>query len=872
MKNILVIDGNSILNRAFYGVRPLSTHTGIPTNAVFGAVNIITRQLDALKPDYVAVAFDLKEPTFRHKLYGEYKAGRRPTPDDLKVQFPHFKEVLRAMGLHVLELPGYEADDIQGTVAAFTNILPDSRAYVLSGDRDLFQLIGDHTTVLYAGTETVAYDRAKFGEKYPGITPEQFVDLKALMGDSSDNIPGVAGVGEKTALKLMSAFGSLDGIYANIDDASIAKGVREKLINSRDNAYLSQTLARIMTTVPLGLTPEDIAWHGLHRGALYRKLTELELTQFINRFRLTAADVAEEAQESAQPSQPVSDTTGALTTTEAAEESKPAAAEATEGCTHPVTYHDATLEEVVSFNGKFAFQLMLDGIYLSDGRRHLRYTGELTDLSPLFASGNEIACYEGKNLLHTLHKCGISTNAKMLDISLYAYLLDSAAGTTTLANLAGAFLGIAIDDTTPAAHVVYTLESLLSVKIEEIHCTSLLHDIELPLMPILAEMEEHGFLIDREGLENYGDELRAGADKCMAKIEEMVGHTFNLNSPKQLGVVLYEELGLPSPKKKSGSYPTDAETLEKLRPLHPVIDEILLYRQLTKLYSTYAVGLIAAADRTGRIHTDFKQALTATGRLSSAEPNLQNIPIRTPLGREMRRYFIPGDGCVLVDADYSQIELRLLAVLSGDENMTRAFQSGEDIHTLTAASAFRVPIEEVTPTLRKSAKAINFGIVYGISAFSLSGDLGITVGEAKQYIENYMQTYPSISTYLDETVAHASEVGYTETLFARRRYIRELSSSNGAVRAFGRRIAMNAPLQGTAADVMKLAMVRVYRALKEELPSAHLIMQVHDELVVECPKEDATRAAEILKREMEGVADFAVPLTADVIIGNNWLK
>ncbi len=860
MKKILVIDGNSILNRAFYGVRPLSTHTGIPTNAIFGAVNMITRQLDALKPDYVAIAFDLKAPTFRHKMYADYKAGRRPTPDDLKVQFPHFKEVLRAMGIHVLELAGYEADDIQGTVASYASLLPDAHAYVLSGDRDLFQLIGDRTTVLYAGTETIAYDRAKFGEKYEGITPEQFVDLKALMGDSSDNIPGVAGVGEKTALKLMSTFGSLDGIYANIEDPCIAKGVREKLKNSRDNAYLSQTLARIETDVPLGTTPEDIAWHGFRRGALYKKLSELELTQFITRFRLTASDAENE--------EPPAETDPSTKSSPAVieEAAVPVAR------IHPVTYCAVSANEANQLRGKFAFQLSLDGIYLSDGTQHLCYTGDLIDLAPLFANGNRIICFDGKKLLHLLHKSKISTDCEMLDISLYAYLLDSSAGVSTLPNLAGSFLGVAIDESTPAAHILYALESLLYIKIEEINCTSLLNNVELPLLPILTEMEEHGFLIDRDGLETYGDNLRAEADKIVARIEEMVGHTFNLNSPKQLGTVLYEELGLPSPKKKSGSYPTDADTLNKLRAQHPIIEEILLYRQLTKLYSTYAVGLLAAADAEGRVHTDFKQALTATGRLSSAEPNLQNIPIRTPLGREMRRYFIPAEGCLLVDADYSQIELRLLAVLSGDESMTRAFHSGLDIHTTTAASAFRIPPEEVTPALRKSAKAINFGIVYGISAYSLSEDLGITTSEAKAYIESYMQTYPSIGTYLDDTVKRAAEVGYTETLYGRRRYIRELSAANGMVRAFGKRIAMNAPLQGTAADIMKLAMVRVYRALKEELPSAHLIMQVHDELVVECPAADAPRAAEILKREMEGVAALPVPLTADVQIGENWLK
>ena len=838
MKNILVIDGNSIINRAYYGVRPLSTRDGRPTNAVFGTLNIIGRQLEAIHPDYAAVAFDVKSPTFRHKIYDAYKAGRRETPEDLLAQFAPVKECLAAMGLTVLELPGYEADDIQGTVSAWVESLPEGHAYILSGDRDLFQLIDDRTTVLYAGQETKAFDRAAFREKYPGIEPEQFVDLKALMGDASDNIPGVAGVGEKTALKLIAAYGSIDGVYAHIEDKEIANGVREKLKNSRDNAYLSLALARILREAPLTVTLEDIAYHGMQSDRLYRILSDLELNSIINRLHLAPG-------ESAAP-----------VATDAA-----------------VTYREVSREEALAFSGKFAFQRLNDICYLSDGTTHVCCHSAPEAFAPLFTAPNKILCYDGKKLWHTLRNAGIRPTASLLDISLYAYVADASLGTRDPQRLAADLLGKSIEPDAPYAHILPELESTLYKTVCEHGAEKLLTDVELPLLPILAEMETVGFRIDTDGLRAYGVELNAMAEKYAASVQAMAGHPFNLNSPKQLGEVLFEEMKLPAPKKKKSGYSTDAETLEKLKGVHPIAEEILLYRQLSKLYSTYAVGLLTAADATGRLHTDFKQSLTATGRLSSAEPNLQNIPIRTPAGREFRRYFIPSDGYVLVDADYSQIELRLLAILSGDEAMIRAFSSGTDIHTMTAASAFRIPPEEVTPALRKSAKAINFGIVYGISAFSLSQDLHISVAEAKEYIEHYMQTYPAIRGYLESSVEHAAEVGYTETLYGRRRYIPELKSANGAVRALGRRMALNAPLQGTAADIVKMAMVRVARALAEELPSARMIMQVHDELLLECPPEDADRAAGILRREMEGVgSDFPVPLTVDVEIGHNWLK
>jgi len=836
MRNLLVIDGNSIINRAFYGVRPLSTHTGKPTNAIFGMIHIIAKQLEALKPEWAAVAFDLREPTFRHRMYAEYKAGRHPTPDELLAQFDDAKEVLAAMGLHVLSLPGYEADDIQGTVAAMAGTIPGAHAYVLSGDRDLFQLISDSTTVLYAGNETIPYDRAAFSEKYPGIVPEQFVDLKALMGDASDHIPGVAGIGEKTALKLLSAYGSLDGVYEHADDPDVAKGIREKLNRCREDAYLSQGLARIKTDVPLGLTADDLVWHGFDAPRLYKILSELELNSLITRFHLT--------------------------------ETKPEPEPQRDAC----TYQQATKEDLLRMSGKFAFHPCAGGFSLYDGVHFYVTDLPIREILPLFSQGNTVVCYDGKHLWHQVREAGGDAGCEWQDVALYSYVLNASSGTTALADLVASSLGVAVSREGPAAHLLYRLESVLSSKIEEIGCTRLLHEIELPLMPILAEMEETGFRVDRAGMAAFGEELHRAADACCATVQEMAGCAFNLNSPKQLGEVLFERLSLPAPKKKKGGYSTDAETLEKLRAAHPIVEEILLYRQLTKLYTTYAVGLMNASERDGRVHTDFKQALTATGRLSSAEPNLQNIPIRTPLGREMRRFFIPSDGCVLLDADYSQIELRLLAILSGDEAMTDAFLSGADIHTSTASTAFRVPPEEVTPELRKRAKAINFGIVYGIGAYSLSGDLHISVAEAKAYIDAYLQTYPRVGEYLEKTVEDARSCGYTQTLWGRRRYIPELTSANGAVRAFGRRVAMNAPLQGTAADIMKLAMVRVSRALRAELPAARLLMQVHDELVLECPAADAEKAAQILKREMEGVGTFAVPLTVSVTTGSNWLK
>lgn len=842
MKKILVIDGNSIINRAFYGIRPLTTKSGKHTNAIYGMINMISRQMKAIEPDYAAVAFDLKAPTFRHKMYDHYKEGRHPTPTELLSQFADAKECLALMGIKILELEGYEADDIQGTVARMAHSAKEpTESYIMSGDRDLLQLIDDKTTVLLAGnSDTVPMRAAEFTEKY-GVRPDQFVDMKALMGDSSDNIPGVAGVGEKTAANLIKAFGSLDGIYENIDDKQISKGVREKLLRDRENAYLSQKLARIMTDAPIGKELEDLAFTGADKRGLYNKFTELELISFITKFGLDKIeDDAPEVSESVEYS-----------------------------------FTEADADYIIKNAGdRFAIDLKDGKLYLCNKmEQNLVFSGDFSVLSPLF-DGKEIICYDAKALIRTFAKSGVkaSEDTCFLDLMLYGYLLSPGGGASGIEALCSMFTGKSVKKDEPCPAVMLELESVMRERIERDGMLDVLGTLELPLAPILAEMEMTGFKIDSKGMLEYADALTTLADGLKQSIYMQAGGEFNINSPKQLGEVLFVRLGLPCFKKTKSGFSTDAETLEELRAHSPIIDDILEYRQVTKLIGTYAAALPEVADENERIHTDLKQALTATGRLSSADPNLQNIPIRTKMGREMRRYFIAREGYSLVDADYSQIELRLLAHISGDYNMCEAFRSGDDIHTKTAAAVFGVPEESVSEEMRKRAKAVNFGIIYGISGFSLSKDIGTTPKEATKYIKNYLMNYPDIDAYLENVVKDATEKGYTATPMGRRRYIPELSSTNGNMRAFGKRIAMNAPIQGAAADIMKLAMIRVYNALKKELPDARLVMQVHDELIVEVRDEDVERCKEIVRREMEGVTKLSVPLTVDVTSGKNWLE
>ena len=841
MKKILVIDGNSIINRAFYGIRILTTKSGKFTNAIYGTVNMVSKQLDAIKPDYCAVAFDVKHPTFRHEMYDAYKAGRHPTPPELLSQFDDAKECLRLMGIKVLELPGWEADDIQGTIAKMAHGCADTESYILSGDRDLLQLIDDKVTVLLAtNNDTLTMRRDEFFAKY-SIEPELFVNMKALMGDSSDNIPGVAGVGEKTAAGLIQNFGALEDIYENIDDKRITKGVREKLLRDKDNAFLSRKLAQIDVHAPIGIELEDIEYHGFDKCGLYKKFSELELNSFITKFKLEPEmeELFSDAELAEAP-----------------------------------TFNESNAEEIGGISDKRIALEIIDGkIYIYGDGKCLLYNGDIAEIAPSLED-REILCYDAKPLWHTLDKAGADCQKiDFIDLMMYEYVLNPGSGNAGISALLSMFVGKTVPKSQPSVNLMPELEAKLLEKIKADGLEKILFDIELPLIGVLAECEKHGFKINPGAILEFGAALGDLAESLANRIYIQAGEVFNINSPKQLGTVLYEKMGLEGGKKKGKTgYSTDAQTLEEMRGESPIIDDILEYRQVTKLKSTYTTALTNAADENDRIHTDFKQALTATGRLSSAEPNLQNIPIKTKMGREMRRFFIAEEGYTLVDADYSQIELRLLAHISDDYTMKEAFLSGEDIHRKTAAAVFGLPEEYVNEEMRKRAKAVNFGIVYGISGFSLSKDIGTTVSEATKYIKNYLMNYPSIDRYLDEVVKDAEKNGYTTTIMGRRRYIPELKSSKAPLRAFGKRVAMNAPIQGSAADIMKLAMINVHKAIKAKGLDARLVMQVHDELIIEARDDQAELCRNLLKEEMEKAIELSIPLTVDVTSGKNWLE
>ena len=852
MKKLLVIDGNSILNRAFYGVKLLSNKNGLYTNAIFGMINIINKQLEAVKPDYAAVAFDLKAPTFRHKMYDAYKAGRHAMPDELRDQFPYAKRVLHEMGFAVLEKEGYEADDILGTLAKKAEER-DIEAYVLTGDRDSLQLITDKTTVLLAtNKDTLVMDKNAFFEKY-GVDASQFVDVKALMGDSSDNIPGVAGVGEKTALKLISDFGSLDNIYANIPSDKIGKSVNIKLAENKDKAYLSQTLARICTEVPLDESIDDIAFEGFRDGA-YDLFTELEFAGFIKKFGLKKPQNTTPVQHTVNEGEQLGFFVE-ITETEAIKNERSVA-----------------LEELLALDKSTPVAISFE-----NGRIYVANENDLLVFEGTPASAREFLCDEERYFV--LHDCKsayhelahINFRSCKFDTMLAAYVLNAGEGSFDIERLAMANLSLVMDDQTNKASIVYEIYKILKPKIEENGFEKLFYDIEMPLAGVLFEMEREGFKIDREGLYNYGLRLDENINELADRIYGYAGKEFNINSPKQLGEILFETLMLPHGKKTKTGYSTNAEVLDKLRAYHPIIQDILDYRQVVKLKGTYVDGFIKLLTEDNKIHTTFKQTGTATGRLSSAEPNLQNIPIRTTLGRELRHYFIPkSEDYLLIDADYSQIELRLLAAISGDENMIGAFLSGVDIHTSTAAKVFRVPENMVTSELRKRAKAVNFGIVYGIGEFSLSDDLHISMKEAKEYIESYKASYPLVDKYLKDIVEEGYAHGFVSTLYGRRRYIPELSGQNKMLKKFGERVAMNSPIQGTAADIIKVAMINVNRRLKEEGIDAKLILQVHDELLVEAHKDCVDLAAKILREEMENAIQLPVPLSVELTTGETW--
>ncbi|MBE6693313.1 MAG: DNA polymerase I [Ruminococcaceae bacterium] len=855
MKKLLCIDGNSIINRSFYGVRPLTTKDGFPTNALYGFVNIVNRQIENVKPDYAAVAFDLKAPTFRHKMYAEYKAGRHAMPDELAAQMPESKVLAEAMGLHTLSLEGYEADDILGTLARMAEESEEEcTAYILTGDKDALQLISPRVHVLLAtNSDTLDMDEAAFLEKY-GVPSSSFVDVKALMGDSSDNIPGVSGIGEKTALKLISEYGSLDGIYASLSTAKHTPSLRAKLEGGRESAYTSQTLARIYREVPLEKSLSDIAFHGAEKIGLRRLFLKYEFSGFIKRFGLE--DVAE-ATEISFDANKASDS----------------------ACTCSAAETISSDDLIKLSDGLYSVDAKeCDGhlhVLIFNGERLYDYTHDNTASLAQFLcrGGVRTLCFDAKSLYKLFVSYGISGFEFYADVMLAAYVINSGMDNYAPDRLVISYLKETQSENIPLAVYIFRMWEIMSNMLEETRQSNVFFDIEMPLSSVLADIELEGFKIDRAKLYEYGVYLDEVASQLEERIYTYAGREFNINSPKQLGEVLFDEMMLPADKKTKTGYSTSAEVLERLRKYHPIIEDILDYRQLTKLKSTYVDGLLKVADENGRIHTTFKQTGTATGRLSSAEPNLQNIPIRTELGREMRKFFIPSDSSkVLIDADYSQIELRLLAEIAGDNAMREAFVSGTDIHTSTAMRIFGVDKDDVTIDLRKRAKAVNFGIMYGMGEYSLSQDLHIPVAEAKAYIARYLGSYPDIDKYLKDIIKSAYDNGYVTTLLGRRRYIPELSNSKKMLQKFGERVAMNSPIQGTAADIMKIAMVRIHKKLKDSGIKAKLILQVHDELIIEADREAADSALAILKSEMESAVKCNVPLDVEAHIGENWFE
>ncbi len=844
---LMILDGNSIVNRAFYGVRMLNAPDGTPSNAVYGFTAILQRLLEEQKPEAVCVAFDLKAPTFRHLEYDAYKAQRKPMPEELAVQIPILKELLDAMGIRRYELEGYEADDILGTAAAVCQREGWDCA-IVTGDKDSLQLISAGTTVCnvktrMGQTETINYTPALFREEY-GFEPERMVDLKALMGDSSDNIPGVPGVGEKTAMDLIRRYGTIDNIYAGLDSLDIKAGVRKKLREGEESARKSYWLATIARDIPIHFVPEENLWNRDYQPSLYPLMKRLGFNKFIEKWGLEP-DSAPAGGAPAGMERIDAPDAGLLR--RAIEKAERVAVLPVEG---------------------------LDSLEICDGERV--YTAAWNSLGEeynpllrlLFGPKTKKIGQNVKDLIGLLLKEGLPAEGFIFDTALAGYLLDATGSDYSPQRLSARWLG----GEQSGAEALYHLCGVLDGKLKELKMDELYYSIELPLCRVLADMEQAGFFVDRKALYEFGESLNGDIARLQEAIWGHAGHEFNINSPKQLGEVLFDQLMLPSGKKTKTGWSTNADVLEKLRGKHPIIEQVLEFRMLAKLKSTYADGLLKVISPDGRIHTSFQMTVTATGRLSSTEPNLQNIPVRRALGAQIRKMFVAAPGMTLVDADYSQIELRLLAHISGDETMREAFLSGEDFHSVTASKVFNVPLSEVTPTLRSRAKAVNFGIVYGISAFSLAQDIGVWPSEAKTYMEAYMEKYHGVRDYMKNIAAQAREDGYVSTLFGRRRELPELKSSNFNMRSFGERVALNMPIQGTAADIIKLAMVNVQKRLSAEGMKSRLILQVHDELIVECPEGEADKAAEILRQEMENAVSLAVPLTVDVHAGHSWAE
>ncbi len=833
MKKLLVVDGNSILNRAFYGIRPLKTRDGLFTNAIYGMVNIIDRHLKTYEPDYFAVAFDMRAPTFRHKFSEEYKATRHGMPEELAMQLEPAKECMRAMGAAVVMLEGFEADDILGTLSALAE-QEEVMSYIVTGDKDSLQLISDKTNVVLAtNTEPILFDTNMFVEKY-GVLPTQFVDVKALMGDSSDNIKGVPGIGEKTAFKLIAEYGTLDNIYDGLETKKLTAGTIKKLAEGKQSAYDSRFLAKILRDAPLPLTLEDTLCRP-DKKKLLELFTQFEFSGLIKRMALEEDDAEEVTQ--------------AFSVQE-------------------ISANALSLADGVPYAVAFDFEN--DKAAICDGSAVWEIS-DIASLQPLFDGNGSFIVHDLKTILHALLPKAIRFTACTDDVMLMAYIAAVTDNDFTFDKLTQRILGKTAKTLAERAYYTKAIHKFFLEELQRSEQEKLYREIEFPLCRVLFEMEVEGFTVDVAALRLFSRTLGEKQTEYGERVYEAAGERFNINSPKQLGVILFEKLGFPHAKKTKSGYSTSADILEKLRPYHPIIGDILEYRQYGKLKSTYADGLAEAADANNRVHTSFRQALTATGRLSSTEPNLQNIPIKTELGREFRKFFVAkNDDYTLIDADYSQIELRLLAAISEDEAMTDAFCSGYDIHTATAMKIFGVSKEDVTIELRKRAKAVNFGLVYGMGEFSLAVDLGISRADAKAYIDSYLGAYPKVRAYMENVVAEAKANGFVKTLFGRRRYIPELSSGKKMEAAFGERVAMNSPIQGTAADIIKLAMVNIDRKLKEGGYDARLLLQVHDELIIEAHKSCASEVRALMQTEMENAVKLAVPLTVEIAVGNSW--
>ena len=842
---LLVVDGNSILNRAFYGIKPLTTKDGQFTNAIYGFLTMFDRMKADVKPDAVAIAFDLKAKTFRHKMYDLYKANRKGMPEELHQQMAPLKELLTDLGYRIVTCEGYEADDILGTLSKACADTGNT-CVIATGDRDSLQLVNDSVSVRLAKNlnGTMMYTPEVVEAEY-GVPPKKLIEIKAIQGDTSDNIPGVAGIGPKGATDLIQKYDNIDYIYAHLDELDIKPGMRAKLENSKENAFLSRKLGEICLSAPVDTDLSEYAIGEGDKAAAARLMARLELFSLIKKFELEITETAEAQQEE-------------------------------ERVFSLKQMDDAALDAVLKDSKALYLHIDFENLRIYISTEELLYIAEgETALNAILSSGKKIYTDNAKPIFAYCDKAGLDCDIAF-DTSLAAYLLNPSSSGYDLERLcAGYSIPVAkcseeAEDEIAYYHALPALSKRLADDIHEIGADRLLYEIEIPLSKVLARMENIGVAVDVDGIRAYGEQLEIEVKELQQSIYDDVGYEFNINSPKQLATALFEELNLPPRKKTKSGYSTNAEVLESLIGFHPVIAKILEYRTVAKLKSTYCDSLIDKVADDGRIHSSFNQTETRTGRISSTEPNLQNIPVRTERGREFRRFFKAKDGCVLVDADYSQIELRVLAHISGDQNMQKAFRDNIDIHTVTASEVFRVPIDQVTPLMRSRAKAVNFGIVYGIGAFSLSKDIGVSMREAQKYIDSYLAHFSSIDSYMKEVIEKAKVDGYVETLEGRRRYLPELSASNRNTRAFGERVARNAPIQGTAADIIKIAMVHVDERLQKEGLAARLILQVHDELIVEAPAFEMMQVAMILQEEMESAVSLSVPLTAEAAMGETW--